>query len=220
MNAKNIFSFLTQLKDNNNRDWFNEHRGQYDQALQDMLQLVAELIAGVRQFDAEIGNLEAKDALFRIYRDTRFSHDKTPYKTHMGAFIAKGGRKSHGPGYYFHLDPGESFFGGGVWMPDSAFLKSIRHEIYDDYEGLQKILTSKKFKSYYSGLEDFDDKLKKAPKDFPADFEGIEVLKNKSYFCSHVIPESQLLSDDLSKYVVEGLKACAEFNAFLARAKQ
>jgi uncharacterized protein (TIGR02453 family) len=218
MAADKILNFLTVLNDHNDRDWFNTHKAEYEVARKQMEELTIAVIEGVRRFDGSIADLEAKDAIFRIYRDTRFSKDKTPYKTHMGAFVAVGGRKSHGPGYYFHIDPKESFLGGGIYMPESQLLKSIRHEIYDDYEGFLKVLNDKQFQRFFQGLAEMDDKLKKAPKDFPADFVGIEMLKHKSYFCEHRLAKEQLLSPGLAEYIVEGFRACAEFNRFLSKA--
>ncbi|HQC66850.1 MAG TPA: DUF2461 domain-containing protein, partial [Tenuifilaceae bacterium] len=116
-------SFLTQLKENNNREWFNQNRKWYDEARSNFVAFVELLIPAIKEFDPTLGLLEAKDCLFRIHRDIRFTHDKTPYKTNFGAFIARGGRKSRFGGYYFHVEPNASMASGGIYMADTATMR-------------------------------------------------------------------------------------------------
>lgn len=145
------FAFLKALKKNNNRDWFNDHKSEYENAKDNVLGFIQELVVAFSTFDSSLRGLEAKDCLFRIYRDTRFSKDKTPYKTNLGASINAGGKKSMGPGYYVHLEPGGSFIAGGIWMPPADEVKKIRQEI--DYNGkdLKKILTNLRSKKPLAG---------------------------------------------------------------------
>jgi len=174
------FAFLKSLKKNNNRDWFNDHKSEYENAKDNVLGFIQELVVAFSTFDSSLRGLEAKDCLFRIYRDTRFSKDKTPYKTNLGASINAGGKKSMGPGYYVHLEPGGSFIAGGIWMPPADEVKKIRQEI--DYNGkdLKKILTKPSFKKAFGGLSR-EHALKTAPKGYPKDHPDIELLKLNSF---------------------------------------
>ena len=126
---KTILNFLTELKANNNRDWFNENRNQYVKAKSDFEDLINRIIPAIHHFDPDIGSISAKQCVFRIFRDVRFSKDKSPYKTNMGGFIARGGRKGGFAGYYLHLDPEQSFIAGGMHMPFPEELKKVRQEI-------------------------------------------------------------------------------------------
>ena len=127
---KDILDFLTELRQHNNRDWFNERKDRFYELRATFLNRVDELIRLISVFDEEISGLEAKNCVYRIYRDTRFSPDKTPYKTFFSAYIAsKGGKKSLRAGYYLHLEPGNCLLGGGVWCPESKLLKELREHI-------------------------------------------------------------------------------------------
>ncbi len=121
--------FLSLLKENNNKPWFDAHRPQYEAAKIDFQNFIQLVIDDLQRTDTTITGTTARECLFRINRDIRFSNDKTPYKTNMGASIKRGGRKSGFAGYYFHVEPGKSFIGGGLWLPDAAALKAVRQEI-------------------------------------------------------------------------------------------
>src|SRR5512136_197267 len=127
---KVILSFLEQLQENNNREWFQVNKILYEKAKAEFEEFINSLIPAIAKFDDSVRHVTAKDCIFRIFRDVRFAKDKSPYKTNFGAFMSKGGRKSHGPGYYFHLSPEECFLSGGVWMPAPDVMKKIRQEIY------------------------------------------------------------------------------------------
>ena len=137
---KTILDFLTNLKANNNRDWFNENRNLYDDAKSDFESLINRLIPAIYNFDPDIGTLSAKQCVFRIYRDVRFSKDKSPYKTNMGGFIARGGRKGGFAGYYLHIDPQQSFIAGGMHMPPPNILKKVRQEILYNIDEFKSII--------------------------------------------------------------------------------
>src|SRR5215467_2809578 len=167
---QSTLQFLKNLKKNNNKPWFDSHRDQYDQAREDFSNFVQELIDRQSKNDPSIGSLKAKDCIFRINRDIRFSKDKTPYKTNMGASINRGGKKSIFAGYYFHCEPGESFVGGGIWMPMPPELKKVRQEVDYCFDEFKKILISKKFKTVYGDLHKGDDmRLSKVPQGFEKD---------------------------------------------------
>ncbi|MFZ7182059.1 MAG: DUF2461 domain-containing protein [Bacteroidota bacterium] len=186
------FAFLKALKKNNNRDWFNDHKSEYENAKDNVLGFIQELVVAFSTFDSSLRGLEAKDCLFRIYRDTRFSKDKTPYKTNLGASINAGGKKSMGPGYYVHLEPGGSFIAGGIWMPPADEVKKIRQEI--DYNGkdLKKILTKPSFKKAFGGLSR-EHALKTAPKGYPKDHPDIELLKLNSFIVWKNVSDKDIL---------------------------
>lgn len=213
---KQVFDFLTALERNNNREWFNAHRDAYESARDKVLVITEILISEVRKIDPEIPLMDPKDALFRIYRDIRFSPDKRPYKTHFGSFISKGGFKSNWAGYYFHVQPGECYLGGGIWMPPKDVLKALRTAIYDHPEEMRAILEEPGFKKYFT---DFDgEKLKKAPAGFPADFPHIDLLRTKSYAVGINLPDEKFLGNQVLEVSLEVFREVAKLNRFLNEA--
>ena len=144
--------FLKYLKKNNNKPWFDAHRKEYEAAKADFSSFVQLVIDKHSKSDPTIKSIAAKDCMFRINRDIRFSKDKSPYKTNMGAYINRGGKKSLFGGYYFHCEPGQSFTGGGLWMPMPPELNKVRQEIDYNFAAFKKIIGSKKFKSVYKDL--------------------------------------------------------------------
>lgn len=217
MDAATILDFLSQLKLNNNREWFQENKKWYEASKKEMENFVAGMITTLSALDPSVQTPLMKDCMFRIYRDVRFGTDKSPYKTNMGAFIAKGGRKSSFPGYYFHFEPGASMLAGGVYQPDPDTLKLIRNEVYFHSAELKGILEKPSFKKHFDQLSDFD-KMKNVPKDFPADFPDIDLLKFRSYNVSHSIPDKIVTSDKYKKEVMEMLTEMQPFMGFLNRA--
>jgi len=193
MNVQDIISFLSELKNNNNREWFTENKARYDELRIYFEKLGQSLILKIAEFDPDIKNVDVKDCVFRIYRDIRFSNDKTPYKTHFGIFIAsRGGRKSQRGGYYLHLDPDGCFIGLGVWCPQPNLLKALRQSVFDNIDELHEILHEKSFSGNFERFFD-EDKLKTLPAGFPKDFKDAELLKLK-----HYIVESKLTNDILA----------------------
>lgn len=214
---KNVISFLEQLEKNNDREWFARNRPLYDEAKKEFELFIDQLIPAIAKFDPSVKFMTAKECIFRIFRDVRFSNDKSPYKTNFGAFIAKGGRKNHGPGYYFHMQPGECFLSGGVWMPSPDVMKKIRQEIYYNVKEFKGILNDRNFRKYFSGIDDWD-RQKLAPREFPKDFPDIDLLKNRSFTISHSLALKIIHSDDLFDYTIRVYKAMLPYNVFLARA--
>ena len=203
------------MKENNNRDWFAEHKKWYNEVRLDFERISSELVTEISKFDTEIGQVEVKDCIFRIYRDTRFSHDKTPYKTHFGVFIATaGGRKSQRAGYYIHLDPVGSFVASGVWCPDTILLKALRQSVYDNIEEFNSIRIQQDFSKYFNTFFE-EDKLKTVPRGFPKDFEYAEFLKLKHYLVKYELSPALLESDNLVKQLSVILKEAHPFNMFL-----
>ncbi len=208
--------FLYDLRKNNNRDWFGFHKNRYEDARTDVEHFVDFLIPAIHEFDPRISQLTAKQCMFRIYRDIRFSKDKTPYKTYFGAYIAPGGRKSVLCGYYLHLEPGNCLLAGGAYHPSGEYLKNIRSEIYYHLEEFEAILNKKEFKKTFGKIT--GDSLKRPPKGFPADFEGIDYLKMKDFTIFHHIDEQQLSSPDFAGYVLQVFKEMKPLNDFFNRA--
>ena len=207
-------AFLKDLAENNNRDWFQENKEKYEEAKQEFEQFTNLLIARISEFEPEMKDINAKKSIFRIYRDVRFSKNKSPYKTNFGTYIVLGGRKSSLAGYYFHLEPSQkTFIGGGIHCPQPKVLKSIRDEIYADPEPLKKIIASPDFKNYFNQIE--GDQLKTAPKGFPKDFEDIALLRYKSYAQVHTVPNEIIQSDEVLNYTINVLKHAKNFNDYL-----
>ena len=205
--------FLRNLEKNNNREWFNENKTLYQEAQQDVISFVEKLIEEMADFDEEIGKLEAKKSVFRIYRDTRFSKDKTPYKTNFGAGLGMGkGNKISG--YYLHIEPGKSFLAGGVYKPEPSVLKTIRQEISAFGDEFKAILEQDEFRNYFRGLS-VEDKLKKVPQGFEKDDKMAEYLKLKHFIVTHPISDEQLLSENAVKEFTKIFKAMKPLNDFL-----
>jgi uncharacterized protein (TIGR02453 family) len=203
-----VFDFLTDLEKNNNREWFQENKKRYDAALKNVQDFVTQLIAGISAFDASVSSQNAKDCIFRIYRDVRFSHDKTPYKTHFGAYIALGGRKGGNAGYYIHIQNNTSFVVGGLWSPELPVLKRIREEIYYAPEELVEIIENKKFKSAFGELIT-EDCLKKAPKNYPADFQYVELLKYRHFCAEKAVSNAEVTSENFLEKCLQLLETAA-----------
>jgi uncharacterized protein (TIGR02453 family) len=199
---RQVFDFLKDLRENNNREWFNQYKGRYREALEIFREFAGELLSGISAFDPSLGNLEPKDTIFRIYKDIRFSKDKLPYKTHFGCWMTKGGRKSTDAGYYFHLEPGNSFMAAGVWMPPKEQLNLIRQEIQYDTDAYLKLINAPRMKEHYErgGKEDM---LKKGPVGFPKDFPHMEELKYKHYVWHRYYKDSEVLDKDFAGRVAK-----------------
>ena len=202
---KNTLSFLEDLARNNNRDWFNENKKAYQDALDTFREFIGTILVGISKTDPSVGSLEAKDCIFRIYKDVRFSKDKTPYKTHFGGWMAKGGRKSTDAGYYFHLEPGKTFMAAGVWMPPKEQLTLIRQEImYNPTEYFKIINDPLIGKAYERGGK--EDMLKKGPAGFPKDFEFMEEIKYKHYIFSKNYENKDVISSAFAEKVTHDYK--------------
>jgi len=210
--------FLKSLAKNNDKVWFDEHKSEYQQAKEDYESVVQQILDGLSKQDPAIAGLQVKDCTFRIYKDVRFSKDKTPYKTNMGAGFSPNGKLVQEPGYYLHIEPGnKSFVAGGIYMPDAPNLSKIRQEI--DYNGdkLEKIMKDKKFKKWFKDLDTID-KLKTMPKGYSADNPRIELLKHKSYIVSYPFTDTQVKDKKFLKNIIEVMKAIRPLNEFLKEA--
>lgn len=210
---KEVLEFLEDLNLHNNREWFNANKARYEAARKKMLFLTELFTNEIRKFDNDLPAMNPNDALFRIYRDIRFSPDKRPYKTHFGSYMAKGGHKSTRAGYYIHIQPDESFISGGIWMPSSDVLKALRTAIYDQADEFVSILKDPEFAEYFDKFD--GEVLKKAPKGFPPDFRYIELLKNKSFAVTSPLTRQDLRSDKFVDHVMDAFRQFHKLNRFL-----
>ncbi|MBB4804751.1 uncharacterized protein (TIGR02453 family) [Chryseobacterium defluvii] len=207
------FDFLKKLTKNNNREWFNENKGLFTESQQNVIAFLEDLIKEMGGFDEELSKIDAKKSLFRIYRDTRFSKDKSPYKTNFGASLGMGKGSQKG-GYYLHLEPGKSFLAGGIYMPESSVLKEVRKEISLYGEDFLKILNSKDFKKYFPEL-DQDDKLVKVPQGFEKDDPMAEYLKLKNFIVVYNLKDEEALDKNAVKNIGKVFKLMKPLNDFL-----
>jgi uncharacterized protein (TIGR02453 family) len=217
MIQQHTFTFLRDLKKHNNKEWFDSHRPDYEIAKTNFREFIEELIAGISKFDPAVKHLEAKNCVFRINRDVRFSANKLPYKSNMGASISPGGKKSFTAGYYFHAEPGASFLAGGMWRPEPVYLNAIRQEIDYNPDEFKKIISTKAFKNHFGALSD-EDKLKAVPKGYDKTHPQIELLKHKSFIVVHDLTDKMVLSKDFFKHCTTVFKSMHPLNLFLRRA--
>ncbi len=211
--------FLRQLKKNNNRDWFadNKHRYEAD-VLDPSLALIAAMqkpLAGL----SECINVVPKrvgGSLMRVYKDTRFSKDKTPYKTNVGIhFRHMAGKDVHAPGFYIHVEPGEMFLGAGIWHPDSSALAAIRERIADDPNGWKKVRDNKAFRANF---ELSGESLKRPPRGFDAEHEMIEDLKRKDFIGVAQLDPNSVEHPEFVKAATKAFRSAVPFMRFLCGA--
>lgn len=214
--SKSTLEFLSDLKINNYRDWFQQNKARYEDARSDFESFVQALLDEIITFDPILKGLEARNCIYRIYRDIRFSADKSPYKSHMGAVIVRGGRNSTGryAGYYVHVEPGdESIIGGGAYMPPSPWLTAIRERISEQGEELADIINDRGFAAVFGEIE--GEKLKSAPKGYPKDHPLIGLLRYKSFLASRTVTDREVVSADFFSLTVKAFKIMKPFNDFL-----
>ena len=211
-------TFLRQLKRHNEKPWFDANRVKYLDARADFENLIRQIITEFGKIDPDISTLQVKDCVFRIYRDTRFSKNKTPYKTHFAAGINKGGKRVHVPGYYFHAELGDyTYCGGGIWRPDTPELKKIRQEIDYNYEDFLSIIKDKKFVKMFGDLDD-EAALSRAPQGYEEDNPAIKYLKMRSFIAGVSFSDEELTSKGLLKKIVHTFTVMKPFINFLSRA--
>ncbi len=213
--------FLTQLTQNNNKLWFDAHRAAYEAARIDFQNFIQLVIDDLQRSDTTITGLTARDCLFRINRDIRFSNDKTPYKIAFAASIKREGKKSAYAGYYFHLEPGKTFVGGGLWMPDAATLKAVRQEIDYNFKDFQKCIQAVPFKKIFVDLyKGSDVSLQKIPKGYEKENPAIDYLKLKSLIAETRFADGDLVKSTLHKNTVAAFNALRPLLQFLNSAVQ
>jgi len=209
---KETLQFLKDLKKNNNREWFNKNKEKYLAANKNFLRFVQEVIDEAAKFDESLDGLNAKDTVFRIYRDIRFSKDKTAYKTGFGATLMGKTSMCGNAGYYLHLEPGNAFLAGGIHMPEPKEMKAIREAIRNNGKEFLKIINDKAFKENFT-LE--GEKAEQVPRGFDKEDTMAEYLKYKELMAWHPVSEKQILLDDFGAHCVRVFKAMMPFNQFL-----
>ncbi len=193
MLSNDTLQFLKKLKKNNHKIWFEANKKGYENAQAEIRLFAEEWIKQYGKKDPTIAHLDPKKCIFRIYRDVRFSKNKSPYKNNLGAYLSKGGKDIKTAGFYLHIEPGNCMFGAGNYMPDSEVLSKIRQEIDYNFKDFEKIITQKKFKSIFGGL-DTELKLKRAPKGYEEENPALELLKLKSFTVFRKIDDSEIIA--------------------------
>jgi uncharacterized protein (TIGR02453 family) len=214
--TQSTLDFIQDLQQNNQRDWFQENKARYEAAKNDFLEFTQNVIDGAAKFEPALEGQLAKETMFRIYRDVRFSNNKSPYKDHLCAYLAEGGRKTINPGYYLHINPNnQSFMACGLWMPPPAELKAVRQEIDYNFDELKSIVEKPEFRKNYPEVQ--GEKLKTNPKGYDAENPAIELLRHKSWSVSQKLPDELLLSDKLYDTVIDLMKTAKPFIDFMIR---
>ena len=212
MNNEEIIRFLRELKENNCREWFLDNKKRYEAAKDYFTDSVQQMINKIALFDPEVAGMEAKNCVFRIYRDIRFSPDKTPYKTHFGAYMARGGRVSERASYYLHIEPDGSLLSGGIYMPQPKFLKILRQDIYDQIDEFMSIIEEPSFKKTYPSLD--GEVLKRNPAGFPeSPYDNI--IRHKDFCVVSYKPDYFFLQEDWQEKSLEDFRKLFPFNRFL-----
>jgi len=212
------FKFLKDLKNNNNKPWFDTNRKLYESAKADFYVAVDKLIENIAKFDEPVGALKAKDCTFRINRDVRFSKDKSPYKTNIAAYFNQGGKKSNGSGYYLHIEPGKSFAAGGIWMPEPTILAKIRQEIDYSFDEWKKIVESQTFSKKFPAGIDGIETLSRPPKGYDENNPAIKYIKMKGFIVSHPFTNAELQDKNAVKNVAKTFEAIKPLIDFLNKA--
>jgi uncharacterized protein (TIGR02453 family) len=202
------------LKDNNYREWFNENKQWYERSRADFEQLVSKVVGAVATFDPEIGYLDPKKCIFRIYRDVRFSIDKSPYKTHFGAVMHPAGMAKTS-GYYLHIDPAECLLTCGHYMLPPDQLKKMRKGIYDDFETFQSIIGKKTFKKEFGDLYRDEDALRRVPNGFDSNHPAAEYMKLKHFYVQKQVSQEEVFSSGFVDYAVSIYKQMQPLSEFL-----
>jgi len=209
--------FIKDVAENNNREWFAEHKPKYEEAKADVLELVAAIIPELSKIDPLISaDLDPKKCLMRIYRDVRFSKNKDPYKNNFGMWFSSKSKGGNEPGYYLHIQPGKSFIAGGYWMPEAPHVKLIRQEIDYNIGDFKEIIENKDFKKNFKlGTASA---LKNAPKGYdPAD-PNIEYLKLKSFEATMPFDDEEFFKPTLVNKLISSFKTVNPLVAFLRNA--
>jgi uncharacterized protein (TIGR02453 family) len=214
--------FLIKLKKNNSREWFNQHREDYEVAKENFIKLVNQILANTSQFDQDLSLLTYKDCIFRINRDVRFSKNKDPYKNNMAAYFVKGGKKSWLAGYYFHCEPGgKSFIGGGLYGGEPNQIKKVRQEIDYNWSAFKDILENKSFKKTFGDLSREEGmSLIREPKGYEKDNPAIDYIKLKNFIVSVPVADEELTNKKLIKKIITCFTAMQPLLQFLNTAME
>jgi uncharacterized protein (TIGR02453 family) len=205
---ESTLNYLSQLKDNNNREWFIANKPEFEKEQKNLKDFFGDLKNELEQID----NIE-KMQIFRIYRDVRFSKNKTPYKTHFSAGFIRQKPNLRG-GYYLHIEENASFVGGGFWEPNKDDLLRIRKELSIDANELREIIEQKEFVKYFGSLE--GEELKTAPRDFDKNHANIDLIRKKQYIVTRKFTNKEVLSPEFEKEVIATFKAIRPFFNYMS----
>lgn len=193
--SKSTFKFLKDIEKNNNREWFAENKPRYEEAWKEAKAFAAAIEEGLSKKD-----VIEKTKVFRIYRDVRFAKNKEPYKSTIGIGFTRAGANRRG-GYYLHIEPGNTFAGGGFWAPNPTDLKRIRDEFHMDAKPIRKIIKAKKFKEYFGDI--YGDEVKTAPKGFSKEDPNIDLIRKKQFIVTRQFSDQDALDANFHKEVVK-----------------
>lgn len=219
MIQKPTIQFLTDLKKNNNREWFETNRKRYEAAKENILEVAAELIKIIGAFDNSVADLLPKQCIFRINRDVRFSKNKAPYKNNLSLVISKDGKKAETSSFYIHIEPGQAFIGCGFWAPEAKKLAAVRQEIDYNFKDFKKIISSKKFTDMFPTGISVEDTLQRPPKGYDAENPAIQYIKLKSFVITTALSDKDLQDKDFAKKILEIYKVTKPFVDFLNTAE-
>ncbi len=209
---KDSFVFLEKLSKNNTREWFTQHKDHYQRAQENIIDFAGVLLAEMNKHD-QIETASGKQSLHRIYKDVRFSKDKTPYNIHFSGSFRRATKKLRG-GYYFHIQPGNSFLAGGFWGPEAHDLQRIRQDIESNYKDWQKLLADKKLIATFGKM--IGSQLSTAPRGYAKDHPGIELLRYKQFLLQHHFTDAEVLDPGFAKNVSDTFKKMRPFLDFMS----
>jgi uncharacterized protein (TIGR02453 family) len=217
MDFKSLLSFLSRLAKNNNKEWFDANKKEYESLRKEWIDFAGQMISKVGAFDPAVAELDPKKCIFRINRDIRFSNDKSPYKNNFGLSLNPGGKNEDFCGYYLHIQPGNCFIAGGAYMPEPAKLAAIRQEIDYNFSAFKKIVLAKDFTNTFGALS--GDKLVRPPKGYDAENPAIEFLKHKGFIAEQKVSDKDVNSPDFSKMLVKSFKTMKPLIDFMNEAR-
>lgn len=210
-------TFLRNLRLNNNREWFNEHKEEYLKARAHFLDLIAAFIFGMGDIDESVAAVEPESCVFRIYRDVRYSKNKDPYKLHLGAFISGKGRKDFNtPGYYLHLEPGgESVYGAGLYMCDKDILAKLRRDLVSPRSRVAALFADKALRQKFPQVLE-DDKTVRVPRGYDAAERNAELLKLRHFSVFASLTDKEVVKPTILNTMLEGAPLLKRFNSVLS----
>jgi uncharacterized protein (TIGR02453 family) len=210
--SKSNLAFLKDLKKNNNRDWFLKNKTCYDEALHNIILFADALLSEMRKHD-NLENKSGRSSVFRIYRDVRFSKDKSPYKTYWGGSFKRATKKLRG-GYYFQIAPGDSLAAGGFFSPNPADTLRIRTDMNLNFKDWKKLLSDKKFKTTFGEMK--GEKVSTSPKGFSKDNPAIELLRYKQFYFEHRFTDKEVMSNDFLKNLNQTFKTMRPYFDYMS----
>ena len=211
--SKQLFDFLTRLAENNDRTWFAANRAEYDSLRADWLTKIQRIINALAVNDPTLRGVQASDSAYRTYHDTRFSHDKTPYKTYFSALISPTGRHCDRACYYVHIGADECAVYGGVWCPETPILKKLRRAIIDNIEEFREITEAPEVEALYPGW--YGRKLKTAPKGYDRDHPDIDLLRLTEFGKEHRLDRDFFDDPEWPEKIASMLQVLKPMNDFL-----